>query len=117
MKAEIKKIMSPDVDLKTYKPEKDDFFGFLIEIFIGPHDFDGSEMFQVVVCTPEWLKENMINGKVLIGYRFILIEFYDMNKIFSEIKSYVENCSGNNWQEIALKLCRFAHWEFEDYKI
>jgi hypothetical protein len=36
--------------------------------------------------------------------------------IFRLIERLVQNCSGESWQDVAPKLARIAHWEFEDYR-
>lgn len=116
MKAILKDIMSPDVpDLATYTPNAPDNFGLLFQLFIGPENEIGEESFQLVVCTPTWLATHYKSG-FIIGRHHLVVFTYDYNAILDFITSQITQCTGNTWKEIAIKLSRFAHWEFEDYK-
>jgi hypothetical protein len=42
---------------------------------------------------------------------------YDIATIRACVERRVDQCRGDDWQAIALKISRFAEWEFEDYKI
>jgi hypothetical protein len=46
----------------------------------------------------------------------MLIVFeYNYKRIFNRIKSYIEKCTGDNWNRIAEQVGRLGNWEFEDY--
>ena len=56
LRAALRGLHSPDIsDLRTYRPERPDEFGFLLQVFAGPEGQEGEESFGVVVCTPKWL--------------------------------------------------------------
>lgn len=116
MKPIVKGILSPDEpDLATYSPPESDDFGFLLQLLIGPENADGMESFQVVVCTPKWLSKKHHQSEIVIGRHHLIVFEYDYNRLMAFVRSYVSQCAGENWKEIALKLARFGHWEFEDY--
>lgn len=115
MRAKLKRLHSPDVDLKTFWPNEADNFGFLLQAMIGPENQDGEESFDIQVCTPEWLKSKYLADDVLFGYHFLIVFEYDLEKIRQKIARYCERCVGDNWQEIADRLKYIGQWEFENY--
>jgi hypothetical protein len=128
MKSKIKAFDSPDLrnlrELEPYNPEsgvvdvtKSDF-GVLIEVFVGPADDAlrsfGKEMFQVMVCSPDWLARRVREGP-LIGRHHLFVEKWDWVSIQETLRSLFE-IEGATWPEIAQQLARIGGWEFEDYK-
>jgi len=116
MKAELKRLHSPDVEnLITYIPDDPDSFSFLLQTFVGPKGEEGEEAFDIEVCTPAWLSENYREEDIVIGRHLLIVFNYDYERIFQRIKLYVESCSGDTWDEVAQKVGRIGKWEFEDY--
>jgi hypothetical protein len=113
---EIRYFLSADIeDLETYAPEDPDRFAFALDMMIGPAGAEGEEQFEVQVATPEWLKERYGPNGVISG-RHLLVTFgYDWPRIAAYLREQVESCSAETWSDVATKLSRFAHWEFEDY--
>ena len=117
MKAEIKSILRPDVqDLTNYIPDNPELVGFALQLLIGPHGQEGMESFQLMVCTPQWLNTTHSKDQIVLGIHYVFIFEYNYEKLLHFLHSYVERCTGNTWQEIANKLARFGHWEFEEYE-
>jgi len=46
----------------------------------------------------------------------ILVRKYDLDEIKKTITDYIDQCEGEDWMEIALKLSSVFAWEFEDYQ-
>ena len=63
MKAILKNISSPDIDVNLVHYDKGDVYCFPVEVLIGPDNEDGAEIFQFIVCSPEWFvsQEGNIN--------------------------------------------------------
>ena len=117
MEAEIKYFHSPDIfDLDDYTPKTLDSFGFLLQVMIGVKGMDGEESFDMIVCTPEWLKVQMSCNDLILGLHYVFVKEYDFNRIKQKIEDYVRGINGENWNEIAQKLSFLGKWEFEDYK-
>ncbi len=117
MRSEIKDISSSDVDqlLEHYKPEEEDNFGFILIIDIGIVGEEGADMFQLMLCTPKWLIENMKDDEFVFGYSYMIVFEYDYEKIYKKLEETF--CiEGENWDEIGNKLNLYASWEFFDYK-
>jgi len=117
MKAEIKAIYSLDIDdLERYVPSQRDSFSFHLRIIAGPQYESGEESFDLTVCTPKWLLENLHADEVIIGRHYLIVMYYDYERILKTVKNYCDECVGNTWTEVAEKLGRLGHWEFEDYR-
>ncbi len=118
MRAKLKALHSPDVDLDTFSPSDPTCFGFLLQAMIGPEGQDGSESFDIEVCTPKWLLERHGRGAcpdVVLGTHMMFVFSYDLGQIRAALERYCERCFGDDWQELTQKLARLGAWEFEAY--
>jgi Immunity protein 8 len=119
MKPVIRRLHSPDIhDLENWTPEpgSEHKFGFLLQVLVGPSDGPGEESFDVVVCTPDWLHAKYPQDAVLSGRDHLIVFEYDFARLRDYIASFAESCGGSSWEDIALKLSRLGHWEFDDYQ-
>jgi len=117
VRAELKRLHSPDVyDLKGYLPEEPDSFGFLLQAMVGPQGMEGEESFDILVCTPEWLKRNHDPSDIVVGRHYLFVFRYEYESLVEFISAFVRQCVGDSWKEVAQKLCRLGKWEFEDYR-
>jgi hypothetical protein len=115
MRAKLKQLESPDIDLESFWPQNVDSFGFPLRAMIGPEGEDGEESFDFFVCTPDWLKSHHEKTAVIFARHLLIVFEYDISKIRNHISRYCERCIGEDWQDIATKLARVGRWEFEDY--
>lgn len=117
MRAQIKRLHSPDVlDLKSYKPDSSNCFGFLLQVMAGPEGGEGEESFDVLVCTPQWLRLNHPPSEIVIGRHHLIVQEYEYGRLEAFLEDYCRHCEGETWQAIAEQLSRLGKWEFEDYK-
>lgn len=116
MKAELKRIHSPDADLDVYYPDDPENFSLFLQLMIGPEGEDSEESFDILICTPKWILDNKKLEGVVLGRHMMIVFEYDFSIIKSVIFEQCQKCVGFDWQEISTKLSRFAHWEFEDYQ-
>jgi hypothetical protein len=113
--AELKHLHSPDVqDLRNWIPESDEF-AILLQIMAGPEDSPGEESFDVTLCTPAWVRRQVERDGVVEGRHLLIIARYSYDQIYQYISKYLSTCAGGTWREVATKIARFGHWEFEDY--
>ena len=116
MRAELKRLHSPDIDdLEAYRPDQPADFGFLLQAMIGPACLEGEESFDMVVCTPEWLKRHHTT-EIVSGRHHLIVFEYNFERLAAYIATYIQDCTGETWQEIAQQLSRLGRWEFEDYR-
>lgn len=116
MKAIVKSIWvnSPTVDLDSYFPHDPENFSLWIEFRLGPDDASSSDDYRVLVCTPEWLRQN-IRGPHW-GRHMLIVPEYDRSAIEKCVRDYVATCTGGEWGIVAKKIARNLAWEFEDYQ-
>lgn len=115
MRAQLKRLHSPDVDLSNYWPNDPACFGFLLQAFVGPEGEAGEDSFDFMVCTPRWLELDK-EGRVIFGVNHIIVTDYELAAIESHLKRYCERCVGDTWIDVAAKVARVGRWEFEDYR-
>jgi hypothetical protein len=117
VKAKLKSYHSPDVfNLEEYHPPQPNEFGFLLQLLVGPDDGKGEESFNVMVVSPKWLEANHKHDQLIIGRHYLIVFEYNFDRIIGFLRNFVENCDGSNWEEVAEKVARIGHWEFEDYQ-
>lgn len=117
MKAEIKRLHSPDIDdLHEFTPADPDSFCFLLQVMVGPESKVGEESFDIQVCTPKWILENHRREDIIIGRHYLLVMEYNFERIQGKVNSFCSNCEGSTWEEVAEKFGRLGKWEFEDYQ-
>jgi len=115
--ARLLRLHSPDVrDLGSYVPEDRRRFGFLVQLMAGPSDSEGEESFDFILCSPEWLAQELRPNDVLIGRHHLIVREYNYGAVLRFLEDYCKQCVGNTWEEVALQLGRLGKWEFEDYQ-
>jgi len=115
MHAEIRYLHTPDIDPGTFVPDDPERFAFLVQLIAGPAGEKGEESFDFEVCTPGWLREQARLEGPLNGRHHVIIDTFNWPALQSYFQRLVNRCHGQDWHEIAAKLSRYGHWEFEDY--
>jgi hypothetical protein len=118
IRPKIKRIYSTDIsDIENFCPENPENFSVHLRLMIGPQDSTGEESFDINICTPNWINENLISREGMVfGYQMFIVKNYVFSKIKERLDLFCNGCTGSSWGECALKLSRIAFWEFEDYK-
>jgi len=117
MKATIKGLISPDVEnLETFQPKQKDNFSIFFQVLIGPLGLEGSESFNIQVCTPVWLINTKSIEAITIGRGLLIVQQYDFGNILATLSRFCTTCEGETWHEVATKASRLGIWEFEDYQ-
>lgn len=115
MRAVIKDMHSPDIDITSEQVGDSTDFGLLLQLKIGPLDAPGEESFDVIVCTPAWISRQVEEQGPLIGRHHLIVNTYDLRKIIRYLKGRVEALEAETWPALAEKIGRLGRWEFEDY--
>jgi hypothetical protein len=117
MRAELKRLHSPDAkDLRAFTPVKDAPISLLVQAMVGPEGEDGEESFDFVLCSPAWLRQKVEATGPLVGRHHLVMSAYDYNELERFVRRFCDGCTGATWNEVAAKLGRLGHWEFEDYR-
>ncbi len=96
LKAILKAIHSPDIsDLIHYKPDNEDTFGLLLQLFIKPNTEEGFESFDVRVVTPKWLAETHSKHDIVIGRHYLIVFEYNYEQIVNTINKFLLGCIGS----------------------
>ncbi len=117
IRAKVKSVLTSNMNqLERYVPPDPDFFSISVRAMVGPEGSDGEESFDVQVCTLRWLEDRLERELFVLGTHRLFVKTYDQPEIRKFITRTIERFSGSTWQEVAEKIGRQAHWEFEDYK-
>jgi hypothetical protein len=101
--------------VSTAQPEGQ-AFRISLRALVGPSGLPGEESFDFDVCSPDWLETQLDSQAVLEGRFLLIVRDFDPQSIEDYVRRRVEQTSGNDWCEVAGKIARWAHWEFEDYR-
>jgi hypothetical protein len=103
-------------DLSTYTPEIPHNFCVWLTLSIGPEGVEGSDLFQVGVCTTTWLAHQLSSQSAYVLRHMILVESFDFELIKKTVHEIIKNAERSSWEESVQVLCRYFAWEFEDYQ-
>lgn len=119
MRAELRSLHSPDAPpgLDSFQPSNPAHFSLLVQALVGPEGSEGEESFDFIVMSGSALAAELADGD---GYVFLrhrlLLPMWDAELAKRAISDLVRRTEGKDWKEIATKLSRYGHWEFEDYR-
>ena len=102
--------------LELHVPQDPQKFCILVRAMVGPRGSEGEESFDINVCTPQWLDEQVAREGFVFGIHRLFVRTYDPVYIKNLITKFIERYSGDSWREVAEKIGRIGQWEFEDYK-
>lgn len=115
MKAEVRRFISPDIDLRDFRPEDPDTFSFLLQVLVGPVGGEGEESLQFVVCTPSSLQRRTESEGPILGRSLVVTCSTDISKVMSTIARLIGAIEQPSWALIVNRLARYATYEFEDF--
>jgi hypothetical protein len=113
MRAILKSFDSPDIpDLASYVPSAPCDFGFLLQMFVGPENSEGEELFTIVVCTPAWLLARIPDNEPMLINHHLLVRSYEYAQIHDWLSRLIAKCVGETWEAVALQISKIGSWEF-----
>lgn len=114
MQAELRSLFSTDVDdLRSFAPG--DRFCITLHAQIGPSGLPGEESFDFDICSPLWLTAEVERDGVVSGRFRLFMAQFDYDAVERYVANRIAQATGADWDEVATKLARWSHWEFEDY--
>ncbi|MGI5490978.1 Imm8 family immunity protein [Microtetraspora malaysiensis] len=87
----------------------------LLEVYVGPRDQPGEEQFQLTVCTPAALAEQLQRHPFLIGRHWLFVAELHPDKVIEWLSDRIAALEAPTWVELAEKIGRIGEWEFEDF--
>ncbi|MDR2566453.1 MAG: immunity 8 family protein [Bifidobacteriaceae bacterium] len=115
MRAQLRSVLSADVDIDDYVPSDPEDDAVWLQFLVGPRGSIGEESFQVLVCTPLWLRREVMRHGPQIGLHHLIVEPLDLLAAIRFIQERIERLDAPDWPELGEKIGRIGQWEFEDY--
>jgi hypothetical protein len=101
-------------ELEQFKPQDPYNFEIGLEVFVGiERNSEGSERFDITVCTSKWILENLKESDHMIGHGMLIVSKYSYDRIVEHIKSYVKMCAGNTIDDVMRRVGLLGEWESE----
>ncbi|MBF6278313.1 MULTISPECIES: Imm8 family immunity protein [Nocardia] len=113
MKAELKRLHSPDADLASGNLPEDSLF---VQLMIGPLGAPGEESFDVIVCTPQSRDGVMDPADPESGKYLLVLDRIDVDLLERYVQDFLRDLDRPTWQELAREIGKLGRWEFEDYQ-
>lgn len=119
---EIRWLRSPDVnDLRNWQPSSPQEIFYPLEIDLGQKGFEGANVFDVLVATPEALQkhwdEYKRSNRQFPDRNLLVFGEYSWNLVHERVKKIVKSCERDTWQESVVCLNRYFRWEYEDHNL
>jgi hypothetical protein len=102
--------------VRAFRPKDRTHFGLDVVASVGPAGEEGAELFPFTVCSPSWLAATPLPKGSAFQRHTPLLERWDPALVERAISDLCRRTEGESWDELAAKLSRFGHWEFEDYR-
>ncbi|GLW06010.1 hypothetical protein Misp01_11400 [Microtetraspora sp. NBRC 13810] len=116
MRAELKGILSPDLDWESEFPSDPDNFEVFIQVFVGPAEGGGSESFDITIYSPLRISAIVSEHGIFDGRHSLIVARFDKDQIESYLRRRIDSLTANDWSSLAEKVARLGYWEFEDYE-
>lgn len=110
MKARIEAINST---YENWGEEYDDFW-ISIEVAVGPEGQKGEEFFTFSITSPKRLESLLQRNFVELGRGLIIMKDYKFEIVKEKIISLISSLHGNDWNELSMKVAKYARWEYDD---
>lgn len=88
----------------------------LLEMYVGPQGESGEERFQLTICTPAALAEQLHHHPFLIGRHWLFVHELRPAEVTRWLSDRIAVLEAPTWSKLAVKIERIGKWEFEDYK-
>ena len=83
---------------------------------IGERGKDGADNFQIVVCTPAWVAEQVENAKAFWPRGILVVRAIEPEYVRAAMQSLAQQFrNSKSWATFCERLNRYLLWEFEDY--
>lgn len=86
-----------------------------VEAEIGVRGEAGADTFTFYVCTPNRLARSVQRTPYQFGRHLLIVEKFDWSVVESAIQSLLETLTADSWGDLAIRIGRYGHWEYEDY--
>jgi hypothetical protein len=102
-----------DKPLAEWVPLDPDDIDIQLVAHVGVEGESGRDVFYFRVVTPKALARDLWAHRYVWGDELLVVERFDYKFIFSLVKAICDRIDGDSWEEIAGRLSRYIHWEFD----
>ena len=88
----------------------------LVRLVIGPEEAAEADNFDLMICTPDGVAQSLAGDAYRWGRHMLIVDRIDLDIVSRAVETILRRCEGKTWEEVAVKIGRFAAWEFEDYQ-
>jgi len=81
----------------------------------APDGTVATDIFLFYVTTPKHLINSVKGEDYRFGRGLLIVEEYSEALIRKAFEKLLSSIEGDNWEEVANKINRYGHWEFENY--
>jgi len=106
---ELKSLHSPDLP-HDQEPVDPADAAVLFEASIGAKGQEDAEVFSFVAITPRALARDQ---GTRWGRGYLILNHISWVGVEAALRNLLSHCSGDNWAQVAERLNREMHWEFE----
>ena len=110
MKAQVVSVYSSDIDIDTYVSEDPLVDGQWIRFMVGSVGSIGSEAFDVIVCTPQWLAQIIAKEGPQIGRHHVIVESFDVPTAINFITQRIEELERDDWHSLGERIGWIGMW-------
>jgi hypothetical protein len=114
IKLRVGRISSPDVQVRVWEPSSRADVYLYLQVEIGADGEEGSDVFGLMVCTPEGLRSHA-REPVIAQRATLVISDFSWEQVFAAVRDIVGKCTGTDWNDSVIRLQRYFRWEYEDY--
>ena len=101
-------------ELENWKPHPSEIYS-RIELWIGYKNSSAHELFYFYLVTPDGLAKNLeISDHIFLSEHTMIIGVYDSQRFLERIHEILRKCTRPAWEDSALALSKFFHWEYAD---
>jgi hypothetical protein len=119
MKPQLQDFVCVDLpeQVRNWVPNDPEDVYYYMELTIGEDTRPGGDLFGLTVSTPKALLKRMrtLGPPSISGRHHLILLDYSWDKVLQFINDVIDQCQGNDWEDISTRLARHFSWEFEDY--
>ena len=102
--------------MELHVPTEEGMRSGWVRLYVGPSGGPGEESFDIFVCTPDWLEQEVAERGHRWGRSMLVVAQFDLVEVEKIVKARVATIDGADWSEVARRLALLADWEFQDYR-
>lgn len=102
------------VDMESYAPADPFNFSLDLELTVSIEGQGiASERFDIEVCTPSWVENDLTSIDCISGSGKLFVRCYSYRAIRMFIDRYVESCKGKTVEDVLRRVGLLGDWESE----